>query len=158
MRRGFSPKSNDVPGYDVHLNEGGGYLFSYPDTWEITSAGDTARLISPDEEVVISFGTSPPGPLESASDRALESATSSYEDVELVASEIERTPQGFRSVVSGGDALDATGARIRFLVITIEGPNQNRAVTVRFAPSADPLESLSSIQDIISSFRLSPTE
>ena len=61
MRRGFSPKSNDVPGYNVHLNEGGGYLFSYPDTWEITSAGDTARLISPDEEVVISFGTSASG-------------------------------------------------------------------------------------------------
>jgi hypothetical protein len=158
MRRGLSPKNDDVPGYEVHLNEGGGYLFSYPDTWEIASAGDEARLFSPDDEVVMTFGTGPSGSLEVAADRVLENATSSYADVELVAGQIERTPQGFRSVVAGGDALDATGARVRFLVITIQAPDENRAITVRFSPSADPLEALPAIQEIISSFRVSQVQ
>ena len=142
----------------MHLNEGGGYLFSYPDTWELTSAGDEASLSSPDDEVIMTFGTGPSGSLEEASDRILKDITSSYTDVKLVAGQIERTPQGFRSVVAGGDALDASGAQIRFLVITIEGPDENRAITVRFSRSADPLGALPAIQEIISSFRVSQAQ
>jgi hypothetical protein len=158
VRRGLHVENDGVPGYEVHVNEGGGYLFSYPDTWEITSTGDRTRLISPDDEVIITFGTGPSGSLEETSDRVLENVTRSYSAVELVAPEIERTPQGFRSVVAGGDALEATGARVRFLSITIQGPDENRAIIVRFAPSADPIEALPAIQEIVSSFRISQVQ
>ncbi len=140
------------------MNEGGGYLFSYPDTWEIASGGDSARLVNPDGDVVITFRMAPSGSLEEASDRVLGNATSSYSGVELVAGEVERTPQGLRSFVVGGDALNATGTPVRFLVITIQGPEENRAITVRFSPSADPLEALPAIREIVSSFRVSQAE
>ena len=155
MRRGLSAENEDLPGYEVHLNEMGGYLFSYPDSWELTAAGDDARLTSPDDEVVMTFGTGPSGSLEVASDRVLGKVANSHANVDLVAAE---TPQGFRSIVAGGDALDASGARVRFLVITIEGPDRNRAIIVRFSPSADPLEASPAIQEIISSFRVSQVE
>lgn len=157
-RRGLSAPGDQLPGYEVHVNEGGGYLFSYPGTWEIASAGDSARLVSPDGDVVMTFRTAPSGSLEEASDRVLRNATGSYSGVELVASEVERTPQGLRSFVVGGDALNATGTPVRFLVITIQGPEENRAITVRFSPSADPLEALPAIREIVSSFRISQAE
>jgi hypothetical protein len=157
-RRGLSETNDQLPGYDVHVNEGGGYLFSYPDSWEIASAGDSARLVSPDDDVVITFRMAPSGSLEEASDRVLRNATSAYSGVELVAGEVERTPQGLRSFVVGGDALNATGTPVRFLVITIQGPGENRAITVRFSPSADPLEALPAIREIVSSFRISQGE
>jgi hypothetical protein len=158
VRRGLHAENDGLPGYEVHVNEGGGYLFSYPDTWEIISAGNGTRLISSDDEVIITFETGPSGSLEEASDRVMENVTRSYSAVELVAPEIERTPQGFRSVVAGGDALEATGARVRFLSITIQGPDENRAIIVRFAPSADPIEALPAIQEIVSSFRISQVQ
>ena len=158
MRRGLSAGNKDLPGYEVHLNEMGGYLFSYPDSWELATAGDEARLASPDDEVIMTFGAGPSGSLEVASDRVIANVTSSHTDVDLVTAEIERTPQGFRSIVAGGDALDTRGARVRFLVITIEGPDRNRAITVRFSPSANPLEASPTIQEIISSFRVSQVE
>ncbi len=157
-RRGLSATNDQLPEYDVHVNEGGGYLFSYPGAWEIESAGDNARLVSPDGDVVMTFRIAPPGSLEEASDRVLGNATRSYSGVELVAGEVERTPQGLRSLVVGGDALNATGTSVRFLVITIQGPEENRAITVRFSPSADPLETLPAIQEIVSSFRISQAE
>jgi hypothetical protein len=159
-RPGLSATNDQLPGYEVHVNEGGGYLFSYPSTWGIASAGDStrARLVSPDGDVVMTFQTAPSGPLEEASDRVLGSATRSYSGVELVAGEVERTAQGLRSFVVGGDALDATGTPVRFLLITIQGPEENRAITVRFSPSADPLDVLPAIREIVSSFRISQAE
>jgi hypothetical protein len=157
-RRGLSATNNQLPEYDVHVNEGGGYLFSYPGTWEIASAGNNARLVSPDGDVVMTFLMAPPGSLEEASDRVLGNVTGSYSGVELVAGDVERTPQGLRSFVVGGDALNATGTSVRFLVITIQGPEENWAITVRFSPSADPLETLPAIQEIVSSFRISQAE
>jgi hypothetical protein len=155
MRRGLSSGNEDLPGYEVHLNEMGRYLFSYPDRWELTTTGDEARLASPDDEVIMTFGIGPSGSLEAASDRVLANVTNPYANVDLVAAETKRTAQGLRSIVAGADALDAGGARVRFLVITIKGPDTNRAITVRFSPSADPLEASPAIQEIISSFRVS---
>jgi len=156
-RPGPSATTERLPGYDVHMSEGGDYLFSYPGTWEIASAGDSpqARLVSPDGDVVMTFDSAPSGSLEEASDRVLENATRSYSSVELVEGEVERTPQGLRSFVVGGDAIDASGTPVRFLVITIEGPEENRAITVRFSRSADPLDALPAIREIVSSFRIS---
>lgn len=157
-RRGLSASNDRLPGFDVHVNERAGYLFSYPDAWDISSFGATARLVSPDGDVVMTFGTAPLGSLEEASDQEVAKATSSYEDVELVADKVSRTLQGLRSLVVGGTAIDATGASVHFLVITIQGPDENRAITVRFSADADPLEALPVIQQIVASFRTSAAE
>jgi len=68
---------------------------------------------------------------------------------------VKRTSQGYRSIAVGGIARDAAGAQIRFLVITIRGPNENRAIVVRFPAEADPLD-LDALLGVVDSFRIAP--
>jgi hypothetical protein len=98
------------------------------------------------------FGVAPPGPLEEASGRVVESLTDTYRNAKLVSGGIERTPGGIRFLTVGGKATHATGAPVRFLAITIQGPDENRAITVRFSAHSDPLEALPTIRRIIASY------
>jgi hypothetical protein len=150
-----SAADDQLPGLRVHVNKEAGYLFSYPDTWTVSHSGETTRLLGPKDEIVMTFGMAPSRALEPASDRVVAEVASSYSDVELVTGEVGRTPQGQRSLVVGGRATDAAGDAVRFLVITIRGTDQTRAITVRFDAESDPLDSLSVIREIIASFRTS---
>jgi hypothetical protein len=156
--QGPSPSPESPAGLDVHVSAPGGYLFSYPNTWGIRNSGSTTHLASPDGDVVMTFRIAPPGPLHEAADQQLTSVTTAYRDVELVAGRVERTLQGLRSYVVGGTAIDANGASFDFLVITIEGPEKNHGISVRFSAEAKPLDALPAIQQIVASFRVSPTE
>jgi len=155
--RDTSAAEDQLPGFGVHVNEQAGYLFSYPDAWTLSHSGETTRLLSPKGDIVMTFGLAPSRALEPASDRVVAKVASSYSDVELVTGEVERTPQGQPSLVVGGRATDASGAAVRFLVITIRGTDQTRAITVRFAAGSDPLDSLPVIREIVASFRTSDT-
>jgi hypothetical protein len=146
---------NRRPGLKAHVNGQAGYRFSFPDSWELSRSEETARLVSPDGGVVMVFGVAPHGPLEEASDRVVESLTSTYGNAELVTGGIERTPGGFRFLMVGGKAPHATRAPIRFLAITIQGPDENQAITVHFSADSDPLEALPAIRRIIASYETS---
>jgi hypothetical protein len=141
-----SGAGDQLPGFGVHINEDAGYLFSYPDTWTVTDSGETTRLLGPTGDVVMTFGVAPSRSLQAASDQLVAEVADSFSDVELVTSEVERTPQGHRSLVVGGRGMDASGDADRFLVITIRGSDRTRAITVRFDAESDPLDSLSVIR------------
>lgn len=147
--------SPSLPGVNVHVNDRAGYLFSYPNSWALAPSGQDAMLVSPNGDVVVSFGLAPIGSLERASDGVVASLTNGYGDVELVAGGVERTEQGERSLVVGGTATDANGDLIRFLAITIQGSDQNRAITVHFSADSDPVAVLPSIREIVASYRTS---
>ena len=83
----------------------------------------------------------------------MENLTETYRNATLVAGGIERTPGGIRFLTVGGRAVHATGAPVRFLVITIQGPDENQAITVRFSPHLDPLDALPAIREIIASYK-----
>jgi hypothetical protein len=148
---------DQLPGVNVHVNEAAGYLFSYPDGWDLSTSGTTTVVLSPDGEVMISFDVAPPGRLSRVSDRIVRDLTASHDNVRLVSDEVQQTPQGERSIVIGGEATDATGSPITFLAITIRGDDQNRAILVRFGAGSDPVHALPEIEEIIASFRTSRT-
>jgi hypothetical protein len=145
--------TDGLPGFNVHVNDQAGYLFSYPDGWALSESGETSLLVSPDGDVVMSFGVAPSGSLRQAADQVVQDLTTRYADVELVAGQVERTQQGHPSLVVGGRATDA-GSPVRFLVITIRGSDRNRAITIHFAGETDPLTALPDIQEIVGSFRI----
>jgi hypothetical protein len=147
--------SPSLPDVNVHVNDRAGYLFSYPNSWALSPSGQDAMLVSPDGDVVLSFGLAPIGSLERASDGVVESLTTGYGDVRLVAGDVERTEQGERSLVVGGTATDGNGDLIRFLAITIQGSDRNRAITVHFSADSDPVAVLPSIREIVASYRIS---
>jgi hypothetical protein len=148
-----SDSANRRPGLKVHVNAQAGYRFSFPDSWELSRSEETARLVSPDGGVVMVFGIAPPGPLEEASRRVVESLTDTYRNAKFVTGGIEGRLGGLRFLTVGGKAAHATGAPVRFLAITIQGPDENQAITVRFTAHSDPLEALPAIRKIIASYK-----
>jgi hypothetical protein len=70
-----------------------------------------------------------------------------------VATEFDLTPQGFRSMAVGGTAKDETGAGISFLAITIQGPDGNQALFVRFPTEPDQAD-LDAVLEVVGSFRI----
>jgi hypothetical protein len=148
---------SQAPSFDfsTYRNEETGYLFSYPESWDVSTSGTAAVLSDPEDQVVISFDSAPSGSLEEASDLVLQQVTDAYATPEIVATESEPTPEDYPSIVVGGTATDAGGAPIRFIVITIEGPDENRAVLVRFPANTDP-EDLGAILEVVGSLRLAP--
>jgi hypothetical protein len=153
--QGTASSEDPLPGVNVHVNEDAGYLFSYPDDWDLSSSGTTTTVLSPNGEVTMSFEVAPPGPLRHVSDEIVQDLTASHDDVRLVSDEVGQTPQGEESLVIGGEATDSTGKPITFLVITIHGDDHNRAILVRFGAGSAPLRALPGIQEIIASFRTS---
>jgi hypothetical protein len=158
---GFDPSptastvEEGLPGVDVHVNEAAGYLFSYPASWAISREAGVDRLRDPSGDVLMAFEVAPPGTLRSASDRVVGEIAARYSDVELETSPVEQTPQGLPSVVVGGHGVGPGRATTRFLVITIQAPDGNRAITVHFSPDARPLEWLPVIREVIASYRIS---
>jgi hypothetical protein len=58
-------------------------------------------------------------------------------------------------LVLGGKATDSDGSAFSFMIVTIEGSDRNRAVTVRFSADSDLLDVSSSIRRIVGSFTAS---
>jgi hypothetical protein len=105
---------------------------------------------------MVSFRTAPSGSIEDFSDQLVEILASRYGPLDLVAREDGVTPQGEPFLLLGGKATDVDGSSISFMIVTIEGPDRNRAITVRFSADSDLLDVSSSIRRIVGSFRTSP--
>jgi hypothetical protein len=134
-------------------NEQAGYLFSYPGDWTVSSSGAATLLSDPIGEILISFDSAPSGSLVRSSERAVEQLTDTYAGSEIVAREIDSTPQGFPSIAVGGTATEVGGGQIRFLLITVQGPDENRALLIRFPADPD-TRALSSALEVVGSFRI----
>jgi hypothetical protein len=149
--------SSPVPstGLSIYTNGLAGYLFSYPSDWDVSTSGTAAILSDPDGQIEISFGGAPAGSLQEASDGVLEQFTSTYNSPETVATEVNETSQEYPSIAVGGVATDTSGAQIRFLAITIQGPEENRAIFVRFPADPDPRD-LDALLGVVDSFRIAP--
>jgi hypothetical protein len=144
---GTLPSPDPSSGLSIYTNTVSGYVFS--------TSGTAAVLSNPEGQIEISFHGAPPGSLQEASDRVLEELSNSYGSPETIATEVNRTSQGYRSIAVGGIAKDAAGARIRFLAITIRAPDENRAIVVRFPAETDPLD-LDALLGVVDSFRIAP--
>jgi hypothetical protein len=140
-------------GLSMYTNNVSGYVFSYPSDWDVSKSGTVAVLSDPEGEIEISFHGAPPGSLQESSDRLLEELGNTYGAPQTIATEVNRTSQGYQSIAVGGIARDETGAQIRFLAITIRGPDENRAIMVLFPAETDPLD-LDALLGVVDSFRI----
>jgi hypothetical protein len=150
-----TPSPTPSSGLATYSNELAGYLFSYPNDWDISTSGTGTILSDPEGQVEISFDGAPAGSFQEASDQVLDQLTSAYGSAETVATQVNETSQGFPSIAVGGVATDTTGAQIRFLAITIQGPEENRAILVRFPADPDPRD-LDALLGVVDSFRIAP--
>jgi hypothetical protein len=150
-----TPPPNPSPGLSVYTNSVSGYVFSYPSDWDISTSGTDAVLSDPEGQIEISFYGAPPGPLQESSDRVVEELGNPFGSPQTIATEVNHTSQGYLSMAVGGIASDETGAQIRFLAITIKGPDENRAIMVLFPAEPDPLD-LDALLGVVDSFKIAP--
>lgn len=150
---GASPSVLPPSDLSTYTNGLAGYLFSYPSDWDVSISGTATILEDPEGRIEISFDGASAGSLQRVSDEVLAQLTNAYGAPETIATEVNRTSQGYPSIAVGGIATDETGAQIRFLAITIRGPDENRAILVRFPADTAP-EDLDSLLGIVDSFRI----
>jgi hypothetical protein len=149
-------RSPDPPsGLSTYTNGLAGYLFTYPSDWDVSTSSTATILSDPEGQIEISFDGAPAGSLQQASDQVLEQLTTAYGSPQTIATQVSRTSQGYPSIAVGGIARDATGAQIRFLAITIRGPDENRALLVRFPSFTGPGD-LDALLGVVDSFRIAP--
>jgi hypothetical protein len=147
------PPSTAAVTWKGYANGDLGYRFSYPSDWDLEVSSGTTVLSDTADRVVVTFQRAPSGRLATASDRLLERITAPFSGSATVATETAATAQGYPSTSVGGTARDAVGTAIRFLITTIEGPDGNHAIVVRFPVEAAP-EDLDAVVRVIGSFRL----
>ena len=141
--------------FRVYRDERTGYRFSYPSGWEVSASEGIIHLVDASGEITVSFRTAPSGSIQDFSEQLMDILASRYGPLDLVAREDGETPQGEPSLVLGGKATDIDGSSINFMIVTIEGPDRNRAITVRFSADSDLLDVSSSIRRIAGSFTTS---
>jgi hypothetical protein len=139
--------------WEGYANGDLGYRFSYPSDWDIDVSSEGTVLSDPADQVVVTFLRGPPGRLATVSDQLLQRITATFTGSETLATETARTEQGYASRSVGGTARDAAGTSIRFVVITIGGPDGTHAIVVRF-PIETEEPALNTVLQIIGSFRL----
>jgi hypothetical protein len=148
-----TPPSTAVVTWEGYANGDLGYRFSYPSDWDIEVSSRATVLSDTADQVVVTFLRAPAGRLAPASDQLLERITATFTGAETLPPETTRTEQGYPSRSVGGTARDAVGTSIRFVVITIGGPDGNHAIVVRFPIETEEV-ALNTVLQIIGSFRL----
>jgi hypothetical protein len=151
-----SEGSSELGAFRVYRDERTGYRFSYPSDWEVSATEEITRLVDAAGGTTVSFRTAPSGSIEGFSERLMDILANRYGQLDLVAREEGETSQGEPFLVLGGKATDIDGSSVNFMIVTIEGPDRNRAITVRFSADSDLLDFSSSIQRIAGSFTTSP--
>jgi hypothetical protein len=150
-----TPSPDPSTGLSTYTNGLAGYLFSYPNDWDVSTSGTATILSDPAGQIVLSFEGAPAGSLQLASDQVVAQFTSTYSSPQTIATAVEDTPQGFHSIAVGGIMRDAAGTQIQFLAITIRGPRENRAILVHFPVDPDPSD-LDALLGVVESFEIAP--
>jgi hypothetical protein len=136
----------------LHVNQLGGYAFAPPPEWVVRDRGSASELISPEGDVVVSFGTGRPGSLRDAAQALLETIRDTYAGVRAGA--LQATEVGARpAFVASGGLTGPSGTRVRFLGMSIRIGGENRVIGVFVSQPADAAEVLPVVERVIGSFR-----
>jgi hypothetical protein len=135
-------------------NHAGGYLFSYPDAWQLTKEGDFSRLESPTGRIVVAFGVSLADRLELVSKRLVRSRFGPAGEGRIIGITRQRIA-GAPAVLNSGLTRDETGRLIRYLAIAIDGDSRAYTILITVSGRADPEHVLRTVEEIVTSFEAS---
>lgn len=113
------------------------YSFAYPQGWKLETGDRVTKLLSPGNDIAIAVGPAPSGDVLVASDRLIEGVVARYSDAETKGRKLTSVGGNLGLTVTGS-AVNEFGVRVRFAIVTIEGPedDKNYAITSFAAPDA----------------------
>lgn len=132
-----------------YVNQLGGYRLEYPREWTATSMGATTKFSSPERDVVVGVGRAPVGSLARASTTFTGTVLRAYSDVR-VGGEMRQTIDGRRALLVAGQAVNLTGASVRWMTITMTG-DPNLGISVFTRADSDPERLLPMLHALIGS-------
>jgi uncharacterized membrane protein len=124
-RARIETESDDAGTYS---NPAAGYSFDYPDSWKLEPDGTVTKISSPDGNTVISLGPGAGSDPLTASEKLTVRLENAYDSVDLSNREVVSVGDEL-GVVLEGKATNRSGARLRFRVAAVQGPDHGWAVT-----------------------------
>jgi hypothetical protein len=145
-----APVSADT---STFVSRAGGFSVAVPRGLQVTRSGSSARLTSPDRDLVVSVGPIAGGRLSEATRTLLETVRRGYPVMKLLRGEHQRV-DGRRGISIYGQVRNAKGVPLRFVVVTVPARHHNFAVTAFVAHDSDPTAVLPRVDAIVNGFHV----
>lgn len=133
----FADDSSAAHGTQLYVSHEGGFSVQAPTALHMQSRGHTMTFATQDKSLVLTVGPGDTGALKAADRRFLSRMKQGYRDVTLMATEPMKV-DGRPALTSSGQATNANGVRIRFVVLTVEGRPRNYTIAAYTARDSDP--------------------
>jgi hypothetical protein len=137
---------------DRHTNAELGYTYNHPPDWKVTDDGGLSTATNSNGEVIVSFGMGADGRLRAGADGLVTLVGQTYRGVELTGGQVKRIGAHLASV-RRGRATTASGVRLRFVAVTVDGEQSNYAIVAFRAGGEASVERRQTIEEVIYSFR-----
>jgi hypothetical protein len=150
---GASDASGGVPAVETRrvVSEDGGFAVDAPRDLRVARAGAAVRLTSRERDLAIVVSPAGRGPLRAAEGRVLDRMRRSYRAFTRLGSE-PADVDGRRARTTYGHAVNDSGARLRFVVLTIRAGSRNYALAAYTAFDSDPAVVLPRVNAVANGF------
>ncbi len=134
-------------------SKAGGFSLRVPTDLTVKRSGAGARFTSADQDLVVSVGPIPGGPLRSATRGFLDTLRKSYPQVQVLGRRNERVG-GHRALATYGRTRNAGRIPLRFVAVTVAARPRNYVLAAFTARDTDPTVVLPRVDTIVNSFRV----
>lgn len=144
--------SSPIP-TDRMVSEEGGFAIAVPRDLDAERAGGTIQLVSRAKDLVVMVGPAGGGTLRTAERRVLGEMKGQYRKLAVLGREpleVDDLP----SQTVFGHAVNRTGAKVRFAVITVHAGDRNYTMAAYTAYDADPSTVLPRVNAIANGFEV----
>jgi hypothetical protein len=132
---------------------GKGFSIGAPASMRVTRKHGTVTLSDKRHSLVVTVGRATAGPLRHTARGFVRSLRDGYRRVRVLGHQSQRV-DGRPALATYGHAVNAHGARIRFVTVTVRARPRDYAITAFTAYGSDPTRVLPKVNAIASTFRV----
>lgn len=148
------PSASEVETTRV-VSRKGGFSLAAPTVLEVTKEGRTVQLTAEDQSLVVNVGPGEAGSLRKADRLFVDTLRTTYRRVRLSGSEAMQVDD-LPALTTAGQATNANGVRIRFVVLTVRAKPGNYTIAAYAARDSDPSVVLPLVNAVANGFEVLP--
>ncbi|MGH3815772.1 MAG: hypothetical protein ACRDUV_25540 [Pseudonocardiaceae bacterium] len=126
-----------------------------PADYRVERRSHGVRLISADQDVVVTVGRGEQGGLRAAGGALQDTLKQSYDKVRVLGTQRNRV-DGRPALISSGRAANSAGVAIRFVTVTVQHRPRAYALTAFTAMDSDPSQVLPRVNAVVNGFEVLP--
>ncbi len=155
----FADPASATTAADPHrfVSEEAGFSVDAPKSLEAEAKGHTVKFSSEDKSLVVNVGPGEQGGLKTANKRFLARMKGGYSRFEIMATEPMQV-DGHPALSTSGQAVNANGVQIRFVVLVVSAETRNYTIAAYAAHDSDPAVVLPLVNAVANGFHVLPAE